>query len=68
MLKYHCDRLMHYESFDDVGKAINREKQLKGWIRAKKIALITSINPKWQNLAEKCGAPMAFAGQSMNDR
>ena len=55
-LKYHCDRLVYYESFDDVRKAIDREKQLKGWIRAKKIALITSINPKWQDLAEKWGA------------
>jgi putative endonuclease len=44
-LKYHCDRLVYYESFDDVRKAIDREKQLKGWIRAKKTALITSINP-----------------------
>ena len=67
-LKYHCDRLVYYESFDDVRKAIGREKQLKGWILAKKIALITSINPKWQDLAEKWGAEMAFAGQSMNDR
>jgi putative endonuclease len=33
--KYHCDRLAYYESFDDVHKAIGREKQLKGWIRAK---------------------------------
>ena len=51
-LKYHRDRLVYYESFDDVRKAIDREKQLKGWIRAKKVALITSINPKWQDLAE----------------
>jgi len=55
-LKYHCDRLVYYESFDDVRKAIDREKQLKGWIRTKKIALITSINPKRQDLAEKWGA------------
>jgi len=55
--------LLYYESFDDVRKAIDREKQLKGWIRAKKIARITSINPKWQDLAEKWGAPMAFAGE-----
>jgi putative endonuclease len=40
--KHHCDRLVHYGSFDDVHKAIGREKQLKGWTRAKKIALIES--------------------------
>src|SRR5579864_350965 len=34
--KYHCTRLVHYESFDDVHRAIGREKELKGWIRAKK--------------------------------
>ena len=63
--KYHCDRLVYYESFDDVHKAINREKKLKGWTRAKKIALIESLNPRWADLAEKWGAEMRFAGQSI---
>jgi len=67
-LKYHCDRLVYYESFDDVQNAIDREKQLKGWIRAKKIAVITSINPTGQDLAEKWGAPMAFAAEPIKDR
>ena len=67
-LKYHCDRLVYCESFDDVRNAIDREKQLKGWIRAKKIALITLINPKCQDLAEKWGAQMAFAGERIHDR
>ena len=31
--KYHCDRLVYYEGFDDIHKAIGREKQLKGWTR-----------------------------------
>lgn len=64
--KYHCNRLVYYESFDDVHKAIGREKQLKGWIRAKKIALIESKNPRWADLAETWGAQMAFAGESIN--
>ena len=46
--------------------AIDREKQLKGWVRRKKIELIESVNPRWQDLAEKWGAKMAFAGESMN--
>lgn len=43
--KCHCSRLVHYESFEDVHRAIGREKELKGWTRAKKIALIESRNP-----------------------
>jgi putative endonuclease len=62
---YGCDRLVYYESFDDVHKAIGREKQLKGWRRAKKIALIESKNPRWEDIAEKWGAEMLFAGQSL---
>jgi putative endonuclease len=63
--KYHCDRLVYFESFDDVHKAIGRGKQLKGWIRAKKIALIESKNPRWVGLAETWGAQMAFAGETI---
>jgi putative endonuclease len=66
--QYGCNRLVYYEGFDDVLNAIDREKQLKGWIRAKKIALIESMNPRWQDLAEKWGAEMVFAGQPMKSR
>jgi putative endonuclease len=66
--KYHCDRLVYYESFDDVHKAIGREKQLKGRIRAKKIALVESKNPRWEDLAGTWGAQMAFAGEAIKDR
>jgi putative endonuclease len=62
--KYKCNRLVYFESFDDVRKAIDREKQLKGWSRRKKIALIESVNPRWQDLAEKWGAQMLFPGES----
>jgi putative endonuclease len=64
--KYHCIRLVYYERLDDVHKAIGREKQLKGWSRAKKIALIESRNPRRDDLAEKWGAKLLFAGESMN--
>jgi putative endonuclease len=63
--KYHCTRLVHYESFDDVHRAIGREKELKGWTRAKKIALIESRNPRWADLAEHWGAQMLFAGEPL---
>ena len=49
--KYGVERLLYWESFEDVQKAIHREKQLKGWRRSKKIALIESLNPHWVDLA-----------------
>ena len=63
--KYHCERLVYYEAFDQVLDAIAREKQLKGWRREKKIVLIESRNPRWEHLAEKWGWQMAFAGESI---
>ena len=57
---YHCDKLVYYESFDDVHKAIGSEKQLKGWKRAKKIALIESKNTRSAQLT-KTEEEMAFA-------
>lgn len=66
--KYHCNRLVYYESYDDVHKAIGREKRLKGWTRAKKIVLIESKNPRWEDLAEKWGAEMRFAGEPIKNK
>jgi putative endonuclease len=66
--QYGCTRLVYYEGFDDVHKAIGREKQLKGWTRAKKITLIETKNPRWEDLAEKWGAKMAFAGESTKNK
>jgi putative endonuclease len=57
-----------WESYEDVQRAIGREKQLKGWRRSKKIALIESLNPRWEDLAEKWGARMLFAGESMKEQ
>jgi putative endonuclease len=50
--KYRCHRLVYFASFDDVRNAINREKQIKAWTRAKRVALIESTNPTWEDLAE----------------
>ena len=49
--KYNVDRLIYFEETDNVYAAIAREKQLKGWTRAKKIALIESMNPEWRDLS-----------------
>ena len=48
--KYNAHKLVYYETTDDVEAAIAREKQIKGWTRQKKEALINSMNPKWRNL------------------
>jgi putative endonuclease len=49
--KYNINRLVYYEETSDVTEAIAREKQIKGWLRAKKIALIESRNPEWLDLS-----------------
>jgi putative endonuclease len=49
--KYNITQLVYYETCADVREAIAREKQIKGWLRAKKIALIESVNPEWKDLS-----------------
>ncbi|MGA7079624.1 MAG: GIY-YIG nuclease family protein [Terriglobales bacterium] len=49
--QYNAVRLVHWERYDDVHKAIAREKQLKRWRREKKLWLIARFNPGWKNLA-----------------
>jgi putative endonuclease len=51
--KYNITKLVYYESGDDISVAIAREKQIKGWLRVKKIALIESVNPEWNDLSEE---------------
>ena len=50
--RYNITRLIWYEMTPDVRSAIAREKQIKGWLRAKKIALVESVNPQWRDLSE----------------
>jgi putative endonuclease len=49
---YHINRLVYFESFGDIRDAIAREKQIKGWLRSKKVALIVASNPAWRDLAQ----------------
>ena len=53
--KYHINRLVYYETFKYVNNAIAREKQIKAWTRAKRLALIRVMNPAWQDLADGWG-------------
>lgn len=50
--RYNITRLVYFETTEDATAAIAREKQIKGWLRTKKIALIESDNPKWEDLSD----------------
>ena len=50
--RYRVDRLVYFERFGSVHAAIAREKQIKGLLRIKKMALIVSMNPGWKDLSE----------------
>ncbi len=49
---YRVTRLVYFEQFGDIRDAITREKQIKGWVRARKLELIEAGNPRWADLAE----------------
>jgi len=49
--RYNMYRLVYFETFGDIRDAIAREKQIKGWLRTKKVALIELVNPEWRDLA-----------------
>jgi putative endonuclease len=53
--QYRCNRLVSFERYASAGSAIQREKQLKGWRRSKKLALIERENPTWIDLSEEWG-------------
>ncbi len=54
--KYKVTNLVYWESLGDVRDAIAREKELKGWLRRRKIVLIEGMNPKWRDLAANWSA------------
>ena len=51
--KYNVSKLVYFETFSDVKNAIEREKQLKGWSRAKKNRLVEKMNPEWKDLSDE---------------
>jgi len=66
--KYNIDRLVYYEATEDVNAAIFREKQIKGWLRSRKIALIESTNLDWSDLtSEWCAAEEDSSPAAQND-
>ena len=51
--KYNCEKLVFFELINSIEDAIRREKQIKGWKREKKIALIESLNSEWNDLYDE---------------
>ncbi len=51
--RYNLKQLAYYEAYNDVNVAIAREKELKGWRRERKVALIEAENPEWRDLCEE---------------
>ena len=70
--KYNCKKLVYFESFSDIEQAIAREKQLKGWVRKKKDALIDSMNPERKDLAAEWNIDSSlrseWQGNAQNDK
>jgi putative endonuclease len=50
--KYNFNQLVYFEGTSDINAAITREKQIKGWLRNKKVALINTTNPEWKDLSQ----------------
>jgi putative endonuclease len=65
--RYNCTRLVYFEECSDPLNAIAREKQINGWLRSKKIALIESMNPRWNDLAQNWGAQICPPNRSIKD-
>jgi putative endonuclease len=62
--KYRVNRLVHFEAFADIYLARAREKQLKGWLRSRKIELIEAENPEWVDLADVIGLPSSVTSSA----
>jgi putative endonuclease len=54
--RYNVDRLVYFEHTHDAAAAIAREKEIKGWVREKKVRLIESLNPEWKDLYDSLTA------------
>ncbi len=57
--RYRINRLVYCERFRYIGNAIEREKHIKSFDRAKRVALIESMNPTWDDLSDEWGKPIA---------
>jgi len=64
--QYRLTILVYHETYSDIGDAIDREKQIKGWRRSKKNTLVETLNPKWIDLSptlyQQCEVPRRLRG------
>jgi putative endonuclease len=58
--RYDINRLVYFEVFEDVRNAIDCEKKVKPWSRAKRVGLVESKNPKWDDLSRDWDQPQTF--------
>lgn len=63
---YGLSKLIYFESTNDITSAIEREKEIKGWVRRKKTALINSINPEWKDLSEEWDDKSVILSETKN--
>ena len=63
--RYNIDQLVYYERHPLITAAIAREKELKGWLRVRKIALIVAHNPTWKDLSLEWGQPLEYKDPSL---
>jgi putative endonuclease len=66
--KYRCNRLLLHERYVDIRSAIAREKEIKGWTRAKKLTLISKTNPEFKDLAAQQGWQILHPHQNIADQ
>ena len=50
--RYNANKLVYYDSTKNVKSALEREKQLKGWLRKRKNDLVETMNPRWEDLSD----------------
>ena len=65
--RYNISSLVYYERFTSIRGAIKREKELKGWLRIRKLELIIGTNPLWQDLSADWGKPIKPFTEPNND-
>ncbi len=65
--RYRINRLVYCERFHYIGNAIAREKEIKSWDRGKRVALIESVNPTWEDLSLEWGKPIEMLDPATAD-
>ncbi len=66
--RYVIDKLVYFERFTSITAAIAREKQLKGWLRVRKLELIVSTNPDWKDLSADWGQPIELFRETLESK